>query len=346
MSDDLLRVIDLRKHFPIRAGFLMRQVGVVKAVDGVTFSLRRGESFGLVGESGSGKTTVAMTILGAHRPTAGELWYEGRNIGDAQRRQDPTIKKRIQVVFQDPGSSLNPRRTIRQTLELPLAVHRIVPNGAAAKARVAELLQMVELPPDYMHQFPHALSGGQKQRVAIARALATEPSFIVLDEPTSALDVSVQGKIIALLVNLQRRLGLTYLFITHDLSLMRNVADRVGVMYLGKLAEVADTAELFRNPLHPYTRMLLSAIPVISDEEERLKPRRVPARGETPSPARIPPGCSFHPRCPEVFAPCPRLDPVLAAHGGAHLVRCHLYPGCTPAEGTPAPAGGPHAPAA
>jgi peptide/nickel transport system ATP-binding protein len=335
ISDELLRVVDLRKHFPIRAGFLMRQVGLVRAVDGVTFALRRGETFGLVGESGSGKTTVAMTILGGYLPTDGEIRYEGRNIADRQARRDPAIKKRIQVVFQDPGSSLNPRRTVRQTLELPLRVHRLVRNGSAASDRVAELLQMVELPAEYMYRFPYALSGGQKQRVAIARALATEPSFIVLDEPTSALDVSVQGKIIGLLVNLQRRLGLTYLFITHDLSLMRNVADRVGVMYLGKLAEVADTVELFRNPLHPYTRMLLSAIPVVSEEEERLKPRWVVARGETPSPARIPPGCSFHPRCPEVFAPCPHIDPFIAAQGETHLVRCHLYPGCTPPDASP-----------
>lgn len=346
-QEDLVRVVDLRKHFPIRAGVLMRQIGLIKAVDGVTFTLRRGETFGLVGESGSGKTTVAMTLLGAHRPTSGVILYEGRDIAGPQARRDPAIKKRIQVVFQDPGSSLNPRRTVRQTLELPLLVHRLAHNGNTTRDRVAELLHMVELPADYMHRFPHALSGGQKQRVAIARALATEPSFVVLDEPTSALDVSVQGKIIGLLVQLQRRLGLTYLFISHDLSLMRNVADRVGVMYLGKLAEVADTVELFHHPLHPYTRMLLSAIPVVSDEEERLKPTWVVPRGETPSPARIPPGCSFHPRCPEVFAPCPHLDPVLAGQGGTtHVVRCHLYPGCTPESTGAAPPEEPHAPAA
>ncbi len=332
MNGDLLRVVNLRKYFPIRAGFLMRQVGLVKAVDGVSFTLRPGETFGLVGESGSGKTTVALVLLGAYRPTTGEIWYDGRNVADPQARRDPAIKKRIQVVFQDPGSSLNPRRTIRQTLALPLWVHRLVRTEAQARDRVADLLQMVELPPDYMHLFPHALSGGQKQRVAIARALATEPSFIVLDEPTSALDVSVQGKIVALLVSLQRRLGLTYLFISHDLSLMRNVADRVAVMYLGKVAEMADTPELFRHPLHPYTRMLLSAIPVVSAEEELLKPTWVAARGETPSPAHIPPGCSFHPRCPEAFGPCPRVDPLTAPQQGTHIVRCHLHPGCTPPE--------------
>jgi len=331
VSDSLVRLDNLIKHFPLRSGFLMRQVGSVKAVDGVSFSLRRGETFGLVGESGSGKTTLAMTILGIVPPSSGAIWFDGRDIGDpAVRRRHPEIKKHIQVVFQDPGSSLNPRRTVRQTLELPLRVHGLASRDGQIHDRVARLLEMVELPADYMHQFPHALSGGQKQRVAIARAIATEPSFIVLDEPTSALDVSVQGKIISLLVELQRRLGLTYLFITHDLSLMRNVADRVGVMYLGKVAELAPTTELFTNPLHPYTRMLLSAIPVVSDEEERLKPVKVAPRGETPSPSRIPPGCSFHPRCPEAFEVCPRIDPVPAPAAQEHIVRCHLYPGCTP----------------
>ncbi len=333
MSEPLVRVVNLVKHFPIRSGFLMRRSGVVKAVDGVSFSLRAGETFGLVGESGSGKTTLAMTLLGAYRPTAGELWFRGTNIADLQvRRRVPGIKKEIQVVFQDPGSSLNPRRTVAQTLEVPLRVHRLARTRAGLGDRIARLLQMVEMPAESRHAFPAALSGGQKQRVAIARALATEPSFIVLDEPTSALDVSVQGKIIALLVDLQRRLNLTYLFITHDLSLMRNVASRVGVMYLGKVAELAETPELFRNPLHPYTRMLLSAIPVVSEEEERLKPRWVAPRGETPSPAHVPPGCSFHPRCPEALAVCPHVDPVTAAADNTHLVRCHLYPGCTPAE--------------
>jgi len=331
VNDALLRVENLTKSFPIRSGFLMRQVGEVKAVDGVSFAVRRGETFGLVGESGSGKTTLAMAILGIFPPSAGAIWFDGRDIADpAARRRHPEIKKQVQVVFQDPGSSLNPRRTVRQTLELPLRVHGLVSGDGQVQDRVAELLQMVELPPDHMYRFPHALSGGEKQRVAIARALATEPSFIVLDEPTSALDVSVQGKIISLLVGLQRRLGLTYLFISHDLSLMRNVADRVGVMYLGKLAELAPTVELFTHPLHPYTRMLLSAIPVVSADEERLKPSWGAARGEPPSPARIPSGCNFHPRCPEAFALCPRVDPVPAPAGADHLVRCHLYPGCTP----------------
>ncbi|TMJ06350.1 MAG: ABC transporter ATP-binding protein [Bacillati bacterium ANGP1] len=337
MSEPLLRLVDVVKHFPIRTGFLMRQVGVIKAVDGVSFALHPGETFGLVGESGSGKTTLAMTLLGAYRPTAGSMWFRGYDIADPEvRRGVPAIKKAIQVVFQDPGSSLNPRRTVRQTLEVPLRVHGLAHTSAEALRRVTALLEMVELPPEFMHAFPHALSGGQKQRVAIARALATEPSFLVLDEPTSALDVSVQGKIIALLVDLQRRLNLTYLFITHDLSLMRNVATRVAVMYLGKLAELAATPALFSAPRHPYTRMLLSAIPVVSEEEERLKPRWIVPRGETPSPARVPPGCSFHPRCPDAFDVCPRLDPVAAAVDGDHRVRCHLYPGCTPAEGTDA----------
>jgi peptide/nickel transport system ATP-binding protein len=341
MSEPLLRLVDLVKHFPIRTGFLMRQVGVIKAVDGVSFALQAGETVGLVGESGSGKTTLGMTLLGAYRPTAGAIWFRGSNIADpAVRRGVPAIKKAIQVVFQDPGSSLNPRRTVRQTLEVPLRVHGLVQTGAEAQRRISELLEMVELPPEFMYAFPNALSGGQKQRVAIARALATSPSLVVLDEPTSALDVSVQGKIIALLMDLQRRLNLTYLFITHDLSLMRNVATRVAVMYLGKLAELADTPALFSSPRHPYTRMLLSAIPVVSEEEEHLKPQWVAPRGETPSPTHVPLGCSFHPRCPEAFDVCPLLDPIVAAANGGHFVRCHLYPGCTPAEGvdaTPSP---------
>src|SRR2546425_662893 len=333
MSEPLLRLVDLIKHFPIRSGFLMRQVGVIRAVDGVSFALYPGETVGLVGESGSGKTTLGMTLLGAYRPTAGAIWFRGSDIADpVVRRRVPAIKKAIQVVFQDPGSSLNPRRTVRQTLEVPLRVHGLVHTGVQVQRRISELLEMVELPWEFMYAFPGALSGGQKQRVAIARALATTPAFVVLHEPTSALDVSVQANIIGLLLDLQRRLGLTYPFITHDLSLMRNVAARVAVMYLGKLAELADTASLFGNPLHPYTRMLLSAIPVVSEAEERLKPRWVVPRGETPSPARVPPGCSFHPRCPDAFAVCPRIDPVAASADGRHVVRCHLYPGCTPAE--------------
>src|SRR5437867_6640176 len=277
MSEPLLRLVDVVKHFPIRTGFLMRQVGVIKAVDGVSFALHPGETFGLVGESGSGKTTLAMTLLGAYRPTAGSMWFRGYDIADpAVRRGVPAIKKAIQVVFQDPGSSLNPRRTVRQTLEVPLRVHGLVHTSAEAQRRITELLEMVELPPEFMHAFPHALSGGQKQRVAIARSLATEPSFVILDEPTSALDVSVQAQILNLLNDLQQQIQLTYLFITHDLGVVRHLADRVFVMYAGQIVEEAPTATLFERPLHPYTRALLDSVPVDSPAGRRA--RSVPDR--------------------------------------------------------------------
>lgn len=326
---DILLVTGLKKHFSVREGFFQRTVGVIRAVDGVSFSVKRGETFGLVGESGSGKTTVALTMLGVYAPTAGEAWFSGHNIlASDVRRNAHFLKKELQVVFQDPGSSLNPRRSIYQTLELPLKVHRIVLDGNYTR-KIERLLELVELPPEYMYKYPQALSGGQKQRVAIARALATEPSFIILDEPTSALDVSVQGKIITLLLDLQRRLSLSYLLISHDLSLMRNVASRVAVMYLGKICEMAETAELFGNPLHPYTQMLLSAIPVVSEEEERLKPPKIAPKGEVPSLASIPSGCSFHPRCPFVMELCQRVDPEPVEVKAGHFVRCHLYPGKT-----------------
>ena len=321
MSEPLLRLVVVIKHFPIRTGFLMRQVGVIKAVDGVSFALHPGETFGLVGESGSGKTTLAMTLLGAYRPTAGSMWFRGYDIADpAVRRGVPAIKKAIQVVFQDPGSSLNPRRTVRQTLEVPLRVHGLAHTSAEALRRVTALLEMVELPPEFMHAFPHALSGGQKQRVAIARALATEPSFLVLDEPTSALDVSVQGKIIALLVDLQRRLNLTYLFITHDLSLMRNVATRVAVMYLGKLAELAATPALFSAPRHPYTRLLFAATPDLYGEGEQVA--SIP--GAPPRLDRPIQGCPFQPRCDRAFSPCPTVHPRLKKVAPGQEAACHL----------------------
>ena len=235
------------------------------------------------------------------------------------------MKKDIQIVFQDPGSSLNPRRNIKQILELPLKVHRISKNEARIR-QVVKLLEMVELPPDYMYKYPPAIGGGEKQMVAIARALATNPSFIILDEPTSALDVSVQAKIINLLIRLQQELGLTYLFITHDLSLMRNMATRVAIMYLGKICEIAPTVEFFQNPLHPYTKMLLSSIPVVSEEEEVLKPKKILSRGEIPSPVNVPPGCSFHLRCPMRMEVCSQVDPEIVEVERGHLVRCHLYP--------------------
>ena len=322
-TTDILTVTDLKKHFVIgHTGILNRQPITVKAVDGISFAIREGETFGLVGESGSGKSTVAYTAIGMYRPTAGRISFRGQDLFVGNKARSQALKKEIQIVFQDPGSSLNPRRSVKQILELPLRIHR--PDEGRLE-QIVRLLEMVELPPDYMPKYPQMLGGGEKQMVAIARALATDPSFIILDEPTSALDVSIQGKIINLLIRLQDEFQLSYLFITHDLSLMRNVASRVAIMYLGKICEVAEAAEFFRNPYHPYTQMLLSSIPVISEEEEKLKPQKITSTGEIPSPVNIPSGCSFHLRCPERKDICSKLDPIMVEVQEGHFVRCHLY---------------------
>jgi len=264
--------------------------------------------------------------MGIYSPTEGNIFFKEQDISRESKRRPKHFKKEIQIVFQDPGSSLNPRRSIKQILELPLRVHHISGDGSITE-QIEKLLDMVELPPEYMYKYPQAIGGGERQIVAIARALATNPSFMVLDEPTSALDVSVQAKIIKLLMQLQDELSLTYLFITHDLSLMRNMASRVAIMYLGKICEVAPTVKFFESPLHPYTRMLLSSIPVVSKEEEALKPKKIISRGEIPSPVNVPPGCSFHLRCPEKMDICSKADPEMTAMKKGHFVRCHLYNG-------------------
>ncbi len=324
----ILTYQDLKKYFVVgHKDLLKREPITVKAVDGVSFVVHEGEVFGLVGESGSGKSTVAYTTIGMYPPTAGSIEFGDESLFREDGERPKHIKKEIQIVFQDPGSSLNPRQNIRQILDLPLKIHRPRVNRLEETAR---LLEMVELPLDYMHKYPQSLSGGEKQIVAIARALATDPSFVILDEPTSALDVSIQGKIINLLIRLRQELNLSYLFITHDLSLMRNVASRVAIMYLGKICEVAEAAEFFKNPQHPYTQMLLSSIPVVSEEEERLKPEKIISRGEIPSPVNIPSGCSFHLRCPYKMDICTEVDPEMVDLGGGHTVRCHLYPSPNP----------------
>lgn len=315
LLEELLVVEELKKYF-----FTSR--GTVRAVDGVSFSIQAGETLGLVGESGSGKSTVAYVVVGVYRPTSGKILFRGQDISRESRKRPRSLKKEIQIVFQDPGSSLNPRQSVKQILELPLRVHRISPKNRSRAEQVAALLEMVGLPMDYMYKYPQALGGGEKQMVAIARALATGPSFVILDEPTSALDVSVQAKIINLLMKLQRELNLTYLFITHDLSLMRNMATRVAIMYLGKICEVAPTVEFFQRPLHPYTKMLLSSIPVVSEEEEELKPKKVISRGEIPSPVNVPAGCRFHTRCLEAGERCSREVPEMVEVGKGHLVSC------------------------
>jgi peptide/nickel transport system ATP-binding protein len=323
MSGDLLTVTDLKKHFIVgHRGIVAREPITVKAVDGVSFAVREGETFGLVGESGSGKSTVAYTVVGMYRPTAGDIAFRGESLYEKGGKRRSDLRKEIQIVFQDPGSSLNPRRTVKDIVGFPL---RLYGSNGNLQTRVRELLQMVELPEDYIHKYPQMLGGGEKQMVAIARALATDPSFVILDEPTSALDVSIQAKIINLLLRLQREFNLSYLFITHDLSLMRNVASRVAIMYLGKICEVAEAAEFFRSPYHPYTQMLLSSIPVVSEEEEELKPRRITSRGEIPSPVNVPSGCSFHPRCSQCADTCSGDDPVMVEVEPGHVVRCHKF---------------------
>jgi peptide/nickel transport system ATP-binding protein len=323
MSGELLTITDLKKHFVVgHRGIVAREPITVKAVDGISFEVREGETFGLVGESGSGKSTVAYTVVGMYQPTAGDIAFRGQSMYGRGRKRRSDLRKEIQIVFQDPGSSLNPRRTIKDIVGFPL---RLYGSNVDLQTRTLELLQMVELPADYMHKYPQMLGGGEKQMVAIARALATSPSFVILDEPTSALDVSIQAKIINLLLRLQREFRLSYLFITHDLSLMRNVASRVAIMYLGRICEIADAAEFFRNPYHPYTQMLLSSIPVVSDEEEQLKPKKITSRGEIPSPVNVPSGCSFHPRCSQGKDTCSGDDPVMVEFEPGHLVRCHMF---------------------
>jgi oligopeptide/dipeptide ABC transporter ATP-binding protein len=314
----ILTIENLVKHFPTKRG-------LVRAVDDISFQIDKGDTLGLVGESGSGKTTTAQCVVGIYPPTSGVISFEGSPIGVRFNRREKRLKQQIRIVFQDPGSSLNPKRTIKQILSVPLKVHGMGTDRERL-AMMSRLLETVGLPPsEYLYKHPQSIGGGEKQMVAIARALATNPGFVVLDEPTSALDVSVQGKIINLLLRLGDELDLTYLFITHDLSLMRNVATRVAIMYLGKLCEIAKTEEFFQSPKHPYTRMLLSSIPVVTDQEELLKPEKIVSRGEIPSPVNIPPGCSFHQRCPKRMPVCSTVDPEMTAVGENRVVRCHLY---------------------
>lgn len=323
MSESILSIRDLKKYFVVgHKGVVNREAVTVKAVDGVSFDLYAGETFGLVGESGSGKSTIAYIAAGMYSPTEGIIQFQDQDLFGEKGKRPLSLKKEIQIVFQDPGSSLNPRRTIAQNLALPLRIHK---SGQDVMHETLRLLELVDLPPTYMYKYPNMLSGGEKQMVAIARALATDPSLIILDEPTSALDVSVQGKIINLLIRLQAELNLTYLFITHDLSLMRNIASRVAIMYLGKVSEVAKGEEFFQHPEHPYTQMLLSSIPVISEEEERLKPEKLVPTGEIPSPVDLPTGCSFHTRCPHKMDVCVQIDPHMQEIRERHLVRCHLF---------------------
>ena len=321
-GDILLEVRRLRKYFPLTSGVLFqRQVGLIKAVDDVSFSIRKGETLGLVGESGSGKTTTGRCILQLDRPTSGEVRFEGRDLAQLDEAALRPVRRRMQVIFQDPYSSLNPRMTIGQIIGEPLRVHEILEAKGEIRQRVRELLSVVGLNPAMADRFPHELSGGQRQRVGIARALSLQPSFIVCDEPVSALDVSIQAQIINLLEDLQAQFGLTYLFIAHDLSVVRHIGDRVAVMYLGKIVEVAHRRELYENPLHPYTKALLSAVP-IPDPAVEAKRERIVLKGEVPSPLNPPCGCVFHPRCAMAIPECSQVVPELREVSPNHWVAC------------------------
>jgi oligopeptide transport system ATP-binding protein len=322
VSEALLEVRNLVKHFPVPGGFREAKLSV-KAVDGVSFTLKRGETLGLVGESGCGKTTTGRCVLLLERPTSGEVVFEGTELTTLPEDKLRAMRRRMQVIFQDPYSSLNPRMTVGQILAEPMKVHGLVKSKSGRDARVRELLTQVGLLPQHARRYPHQMSGGQRQRVGIARALAMEPSLIVCDEPVSALDVSIQAQIVNLLEDLQKRLGLTYLFIAHDLSVVRHISDRVVVMYLGKVAEVADRRSLYEEPLHPYTKALLSAVPIPDPKVEAQRERTV-LRGEVPSALNPPAGCVFHPRCPIAIERCSAQIPPLREIRPGHWAACHL----------------------
>jgi oligopeptide transport system ATP-binding protein len=318
----LLEVKGLRMHFPITEGILTRRlVGEVKAVDGIDFSVRRGETLGLVGESGCGKTTTGRCILQLERPTSGAIIYDGVDVTKVERAEMLALRRRIQVIFQDPYSSLNPRMKVGDIIAEPIKVHGLVPDGTKRMARVRELLSVCGLNPNFADRYPHEMSGGQRQRVGIARALALEPEFIVCDEAVSALDVSIQAQVVNLLEDLRERFGLTYLFIAHDLSVVRHLCQRVAVMYLGRIVELAECDELFDNPLHPYTRALLAAVPVPDPTVEAGREFR-PVKGEVPSPINPPSGCVFHPRCPIAVEGCKQARPELRELRPGHWVAC------------------------
>lgn len=321
MTEDLLVVKNLKKYYPITGGVLGGEVGVVKAVDDVSFSVKRGETLGLVGESGCGKSTTGRSLLRLIEPTAGEIRFDGVDVSSLSADEMRKMRRDMQIVFQDPFASLNPRHNIEKILEEPLVVHRIG-TSAERKKRVQEMLEVVGLSSYHARRYPHQFSGGQRQRIGIARALMLNPKLIVADEPVSALDVSIQSQVLNLMQDLQKELGLTYLFIAHDLSVVRHISDRVGVMYLGRIVELTTSSQLYSNPLHPYTQALLSAVPTPDPDAVR---ERVILQGDVPSPANPPSGCTFHTRCPHVTDECRSVRPTFRDAGNGHFVACHLY---------------------
>ncbi|MBP8308393.1 MAG: ABC transporter ATP-binding protein [Burkholderiaceae bacterium] len=323
---EILNVRDLKVHFPVYRGVLVqKQVATVHAVDGVSFSLRRGETLGLVGESGCGKSTTGLAILRMLEPTAGSIVFEGEDITRFDRTRMRAMRRRMQMVYQDPYGSLNPRMRVRDIIGEPLQVHGMDKNPTEYRERIAALLAMVGLLPDMADRYPHEFSGGQRQRIGIARALALEPGLIVCDEPVSALDVSIQAQVVNVFMDLQQRMGLSYVFVAHDLAVVRHISDRIAVMYLGKIVEIASRDDLYREPLHPYTQALLAAIPV-ADAAVEAKRVRLVVSGEVPSALAPPPGCRFHTRCPQATDRCRSEEPPLVHSGSGRAVACHLHP--------------------
>ena len=318
----LLSVRDLQMHFPIIKGFFNKPVGYVKAVDGVSFDIKEGETFGLVGESGCGKTTTGKCILRIHKPTGGEIMYNGVDLAKMDANAMGPIRRELQMIFQDPYSSLDPRQSVFSIVEEAIKADRLPHTREEIDDRVNELLTIVGLDPMLSMRFPHEMSGGQRQRLGVARALACNPRLIVCDEPVSALDVSIQAQIINLFMDIQKKMNLTYLFVAHDLAVVRHISDRIGVMYLGRIVEITSSVELYDNPIHPYTQALLSAVPT-TDYYEEKKRNRIALRGEVPSPINMPSGCPFHPRCPYATDECKTKVPELKEYGKNHLAACH-----------------------
>lgn len=321
MSTDFLIVDNLVKHFPIHEGVIARAAGAVRAVDGISFSIPKGTTLSLVGESGSGKTTAGRSLLRLIEPSAGTITFDGIDVTALGKREMRALRKRIQIIFQDPYGSLNPRMTVYSVLAEAMKAHKLG-DSASRRARCYELLQLVGLPPEAADRYPHEFSGGQRQRIGIARALAVEPDLIIADEPVSALDVSVQAQILNLLRDLQEQLGLTYLFIGHDLSVIRHISDAIAVMYLGRIVEIGPADDILNTPVHPYTRALLSAVPTIEPHNKR---QRIILQGDVPSPITPPSGCHFHPRCPDAVPACSKTEQHRVGVGPQHEVSCHVH---------------------
>lgn len=321
MTAKIIEVKDLVKYFPIKGGVFQKTIADVKAVDGVTFHIEKGETFGLVGESGCGKTTVGRCVLKLIEPTAGKVIFKGIDITNMKEKELRKLRPKMQIIFQDPYGSLNPRLTIKDIVGEAMVYHNII-NSKDLEKRVKELLDMVGLSPEHINRYPHEFSGGQRQRICIARALSTEPDLIVCDEAVSALDVSIQSQILKLLENIQQRLGVAYLFISHALNVVKYISHRIGVMYLGKMVELAESEELYSNPSHPYTKALISAVPI---PNPKVKRQKIVLKGDVPSPINPPQGCRFVTRCPYAMKICGEIEPQLKEISSGHIVACHLY---------------------